>query len=253
MTRNSRLRPAAEVSVTCIGISSRPEIEHISAMFWENPPGWCGRRGSNPHDFRHGNLNPARLPIPPRPRREAARRRGLYHAGGARHHQNSHRRCDLQERYVKALHASSARYTCGSASGKSSAISPGPNFGGLAMQPDGRDRGFKIRHALRQEAGSDPGQHVAGAGRRQISRRIAGNGGAAVGRGHDGVGALEHHDRADKLRRQARPFELRTCLRSSVQGTKYRANSPSWGVRPVARSRRARSAAARSWGRSQSW
>ena len=31
---------------------------------------WCGRRGSNPHDFRHGNLNPARLPVPPRPRPE---------------------------------------------------------------------------------------------------------------------------------------------------------------------------------------
>ena len=30
-------------------------------------PVWCGRRASNPHDFRHGNLNPARLPIPPRP------------------------------------------------------------------------------------------------------------------------------------------------------------------------------------------
>ncbi len=28
---------------------------------------WCGRRDSNPHDFRHWNLNPARLPIPPRP------------------------------------------------------------------------------------------------------------------------------------------------------------------------------------------
>ena len=28
---------------------------------------WCGRRDLNPHDFRHGNLNPARLPIPPRP------------------------------------------------------------------------------------------------------------------------------------------------------------------------------------------
>jgi hypothetical protein len=31
---------------------------------------WCGRRDSNPHDFRHGNLNPARLPVPPRPRPE---------------------------------------------------------------------------------------------------------------------------------------------------------------------------------------
>ena len=28
---------------------------------------WCGRRDSNPHDFRHRNLNPARLPVPPRP------------------------------------------------------------------------------------------------------------------------------------------------------------------------------------------
>ena len=29
--------------------------------------GWCGRRDSNPHVFRHWNLNPARLPVPPRP------------------------------------------------------------------------------------------------------------------------------------------------------------------------------------------
>src|SRR5713226_8493446 len=28
---------------------------------------WCGRRDSNPHNFRHWNLNPARLPVPPRP------------------------------------------------------------------------------------------------------------------------------------------------------------------------------------------
>src|SRR6185437_15103819 len=33
-----------------------------------SPLAWCGRRDLNPHDFRHGNLNPARLPIPPRPR-----------------------------------------------------------------------------------------------------------------------------------------------------------------------------------------
>jgi hypothetical protein len=30
---------------------------------------WCGRRDLNPHDLRHWNLNPARLPIPPRPLR----------------------------------------------------------------------------------------------------------------------------------------------------------------------------------------
>src|SRR5437879_1209111 len=29
---------------------------------------WCGRRDSSPHNFRHWNLNPARLPVPPRPR-----------------------------------------------------------------------------------------------------------------------------------------------------------------------------------------
>src|SRR6202012_3843995 len=28
---------------------------------------WCGRRDSNPHNFRPWNLNPARLPVPPRP------------------------------------------------------------------------------------------------------------------------------------------------------------------------------------------
>ena len=50
---------------------------------------WCGRRDLNPHDFRHGNLNPARLPVPPRPRRRqptcaAAGRRGLYHGQSTR-------------------------------------------------------------------------------------------------------------------------------------------------------------------------
>ncbi len=35
---------------------------------------WCGRRDSNPHNFRHWNLNPARLPVPPRPRSAIVRR-----------------------------------------------------------------------------------------------------------------------------------------------------------------------------------
>src|ERR1700722_6679302 len=34
-----------------------------------NTAPWCGRRDLNPHVLRHWNLNPARLPIPPRPRR----------------------------------------------------------------------------------------------------------------------------------------------------------------------------------------
>src|SRR4029077_9060618 len=28
---------------------------------------WCGRGDSNPHDLHRWNLNPVRLPIPPRP------------------------------------------------------------------------------------------------------------------------------------------------------------------------------------------
>jgi hypothetical protein len=31
------------------------------------PIGWCGRGDLNPHDFHRWNLNPVRLPIPPRP------------------------------------------------------------------------------------------------------------------------------------------------------------------------------------------
>ena len=33
---------------------------------------WCERRDSNPHAFRRRNLNPVRLPIPPRPQWRAS-------------------------------------------------------------------------------------------------------------------------------------------------------------------------------------
>ena len=65
---NSRLRPSETVSITCIDTIFILPNSTGPGQVLENPPGWCGRRGSNPHDFRHGNLNPARLPIPPRPR-----------------------------------------------------------------------------------------------------------------------------------------------------------------------------------------
>ena len=92
-TRYSRLRPAAAVSVTCIGTTLHGSIftaqghEHRAypGQVLEKPPGWCGRRGSNPHDFRHGNLNPARLPIPPRPRRAGRPGGAAYITQGARH------------------------------------------------------------------------------------------------------------------------------------------------------------------------
>lgn len=33
---------------------------------------WCERRDSNPHGLLHWNLNPARLPVPPRSRKSAS-------------------------------------------------------------------------------------------------------------------------------------------------------------------------------------
>src|ERR1700677_808258 len=82
-TLYSRFSPWLSVSVTCI---AKPPVSHrsapdpppprvrivlVSPSRWRiacNAPQWCGRRDSNPHDFGHRNLNPARLPVPPRPR-----------------------------------------------------------------------------------------------------------------------------------------------------------------------------------------
>src|SRR5262245_66303596 len=78
-TLYSRLSPSDSVSVTCIGytfslLELTPHAHHepgagkrIRPLRSRLPSYWCGRRDSNPHDFRHWNLNPARLPIPPRP------------------------------------------------------------------------------------------------------------------------------------------------------------------------------------------
>src|SRR2546421_5752422 len=104
---NSCFNPSARVSVTCmasiffpLGPAQRRDIvnmvvnmvdaQHQSLRRWFGGPilpgqtypfgnrflqyrhanavsAWCGRRDSNPHNFRHWNLNPARLPVPPRP------------------------------------------------------------------------------------------------------------------------------------------------------------------------------------------
>src|SRR6516165_12747948 len=80
-TLNSRLRPSDNVSVTCIDQHTFLLAAFGSGLFpcqatccvSLTPLVWCGRRDSNPHDFRHGNLNPARLPIPPRPQRAISR------------------------------------------------------------------------------------------------------------------------------------------------------------------------------------
>src|SRR5712671_3789514 len=99
---NSCFNPSARVSVTCmaliffpLGPAKRRDFVNLAGArqslrrwfggphpFGETYPfgnrfpqyrranavsAWCGRRDSNPHNFRHWNLNPARLPVPPRP------------------------------------------------------------------------------------------------------------------------------------------------------------------------------------------
>ena len=81
MTLSSRLRPSLDVSVTCMLSASRtaprgdPCLARAGTSLAQLPRArWCGRRDSNPHDLRHRNLNPARLPVPPRPRAGCAAR-----------------------------------------------------------------------------------------------------------------------------------------------------------------------------------
>ena len=99
--------------------------------------------------------------------------------------------------------------TCGSVSGRSSAIRPGPNaLRAFAVQPDRGAGGLEGRHALRQQAGDEAGEHVAGAGGGEPRRGVVVDGGAAVGRGDHGVGPLEDDDGAAALGGAARALEL---------------------------------------------
>ena len=58
--------------------------------------------------------------------------------------------------------------------------------------------------------GDDAGQHVAGARGREPGRRILVDRGAAIGRRHDGVGALEQDDCAGGPRGRARCNSIST-------------------------------------------
>ena len=80
--------------------------------------------------------------------------------------------------------------------------------GGGAVQPDGGRRGDEGRRAPSGEAGDKASEHVARAGGGQRRRQVPADRGAAVGRGDDGVGALEDNDRAGQLRRGAGALEL---------------------------------------------
>src|SRR5579875_1048894 len=63
--RNSRLSPSLLVSVTCI--KQDPCFEGGREEQADKAAAWCGRGDLNPHDLHRWNLNPVRLPIPPRP------------------------------------------------------------------------------------------------------------------------------------------------------------------------------------------
>ena len=65
----------------------------------------------------------------------------------------------------------------------------------------------------------DPGQDVAGAGGGEEGGRISRNAGPAVGRGNDGVGALEDNYRTGDRGAKPRPLKLRSGFSSIVQGT----------------------------------
>ena len=86
---------------------------------------------------------------------------------------------------------------------------PGPKARAAApCSQTAAEAASKAGNALRGEAGDEAGQHVAGAGGGERRRQVPADRGAAVGRGDDRVGALEHDDRAGELRRRPRAREL---------------------------------------------
>src|SRR6201993_4199806 len=60
-THGQNLAPYSANPTTASG---SPVMSLMQTRKWR---AWCGRRNSTPHNFRHWNLNPARLPVPPRP------------------------------------------------------------------------------------------------------------------------------------------------------------------------------------------
>ena len=78
----------------------------------------------------------------------------------------------------------------------------------VAVQPDGGRRRDEGRHALRQEAEDQAGEHIAGAGGRQFRRRAGVDRGAPIWRGDDRIAALQHDHGAARPRGAAGPLEL---------------------------------------------
>jgi hypothetical protein len=55
--------------VESVRASPRDFKSLASTSFATSAHNWCGRRDLNPHNLHRWNLNPVRLPIPPRPHR----------------------------------------------------------------------------------------------------------------------------------------------------------------------------------------
>ncbi|CAN1721851.1 protein of unknown function [Hyphomicrobium sp. 1Nfss2.1] len=95
---------------------------------------WCGRRDLNPHALRHWNLNPARLPIPPRPR--------VAPASGRPEASPSHlfrvSRCGCRDRSAKVYLSGPAKgnalcRTRGGTHRRPPALTPGTRFARIAF------------------------------------------------------------------------------------------------------------------------
>ena len=221
-TWNSRLRPSETVSVTCMALDDFAAEGGawrltIVLRMRRCPLEWCGRRGSNPHDLRHGNLNPARLPIPPRPQRASSRN-------------GSGRAARLISCGTSAAHAKNRP---AARSRPDAEIDEQPPVDRAAAPPAGPRRSGPGRPRCRPRHAARPRRRrprrpasPAPAARRQKpastspepgggepGRGIVGDRGPAVRRRHHRVGALQQHDRAGRGRRRARPLELRRRFR----------------------------------------
>ena len=150
-----------------------------------HPPGWCGRRDSNPHDFRHWNLNPARLPIPPRPRQRRACRGGAaYIMAQIRADHNDKIAARMRSGATDRSGASGSSRITSAAAGRPPATPPAdPRQLAPARSFDCRPRRAANGGAAASKAGmpcaSKPGdksgQHVARARGREIGWSIVGD------------------------------------------------------------------------------
>ena len=150
---------------------------------------------------------------------------GVAHAGTPFRRADDNPRADRLGGGVRLLANAS-----GSAGSRSSATMPGPaTHRRSAVQPGAGAGGLPGRHALGQQPGDDPGQHVAGAGGGEPGRRRGVDRGASVRRGDDRVGPFSS---TTAPVRAAAARAAAAGLRPGRPNT--RANSPACGVSTAA-------------------